>query len=137
MSFVDALIGAQGGIVAIWCTIPLEKLQQKSATERDENGKPKAYLQIASEILSEKGITAFWNGIDVLPSAPPSHRASLILSPFFARAMLMFESSALGALEISLAIRPVFPQLQMDTRPPDRVWSSTEQPRPPRRPSLS
>ena len=63
---VDALIGAEAGIVAIWCTIPLEKMQQKSATERDEHGKPKPYLRIAGEILREKGITAFWNGIDVL-----------------------------------------------------------------------
>jgi len=63
---VNALIGAQAGIVAIWCTIPLEKMQQKSATEKDENGKPLPYTQLFQQILRKHGITSFWTGVDIL-----------------------------------------------------------------------
>jgi hypothetical protein len=53
-------------MIAIWCTIPLEKLQQLSTTMKDDNGKPKPYLTIAQEVFKKKGLSAFWNGIDVL-----------------------------------------------------------------------
>jgi hypothetical protein len=85
MSIVDAFIGAQGGIIAIWCTIPLEKLQQLSTTMKDENGKPKPYLTIAQEVLKDKGITAFWNGIDVLTVSVFFEKGTSTMAPHAVR----------------------------------------------------
>ena len=62
----QALIGAQAGVIAVWCTIPLEKLQQRSATERDANGNPVSYLKLAQTVYDEGGLGAFWNGAGVL-----------------------------------------------------------------------
>jgi hypothetical protein len=62
---IDALVGAQSGVVGVWLTIPFEKVQQKTATSKDENGKPIPATEIFNKILKEEGVAGFWNGIQV------------------------------------------------------------------------
>ena len=59
---VNAFVGMQGGVLAIWFTTPLEKLQQKCATEKDEHGQPKAYFAVIRETgpINSRNLTLYF-----------------------------------------------------------------------------
>ena len=50
----------QGGVLAIWATIPIEKIQQRLATES------KDAVTLVREVYARGGLRAFWAGVDVL-----------------------------------------------------------------------
>ena len=62
-ALVQAFVGAQGGVLAIWCTIPIEKVQQKlSAPEAKGVG----VFELIARVQREEGVRGFWRGVDVL-----------------------------------------------------------------------
>ena len=61
--WVQALGGAQGGVCAIFLSLPIESIQKMQGTSV---GKPPGYAECCRTIMSKGGIKSFWRGLPPL-----------------------------------------------------------------------
>eukprot|EP01051_Picozoa_sp_SAG22_P007735 SAG22_NODE_554_length_9135_cov_3.635569_8_plen_279_part_00 len=61
---VQALGGGQGGLLAMWLTMPVEIVQKKQATAKA--GETLSVGQCIRTTMAEEGVLGFWRGIGIL-----------------------------------------------------------------------
>lgn len=61
-AFIEAISGTQGGVIALWCTLPIETVQKTQTMQKV----PLPALVTARQLLKERGMAALWAGGPVL-----------------------------------------------------------------------
>ena len=61
-AFIEAISGTQGGVIALWCTLPIETVQKTQTMQKV----PLPALVTARQVLKERGMAALWAGGPVL-----------------------------------------------------------------------
>ncbi len=71
---VEALGAAEGGLIALYCTMPIETVQKTQIAEKSKGHDKHSFGEIAAKIRSESGVLGFYRGIGVLSSMVASEK---------------------------------------------------------------
>ena len=63
---VEAIGAAEGGLLALYCTMPIETVQKTQIAEKTKGREKTSFGEIAAKITHESGILGFYRGIGVL-----------------------------------------------------------------------
>jgi hypothetical protein len=71
---VEAVGAAEGGLIALYCTMPIETVQKTQIAEKSKGHDKHSFGDIAAKIRSESGVLGFYRGIGVLSSMVASEK---------------------------------------------------------------
>ncbi len=71
---VEAIGAAEGGLIALYCTMPIETVQKTQIAEKSKGHDKHSFGDVAAKISSESGVLGFYRGIGVLSSMVASEK---------------------------------------------------------------
>ena len=63
---VEAICAAEGGLLALYCTMPIETVQKTQISEKTKGREGTTFAEISEKISKESGVLGFYRGIGVL-----------------------------------------------------------------------